>query len=164
MTDNPIVLKVYETANSWRVYRNCIIESLLRRDSFRGEKKTGSKVKLFPSDLSIKVCIFYKSSLPPTHPNPSHCCHALLEKINNFQCWNLRKDKIWIVESVNKRNMIWTPMALSMLINHQSQSILEDTSLWFLEQSVISTNSIRTWMVGTTCLQQPEPQNAWASV
>lgn len=75
---------------------------------------------------------------------------------------NLNCLKVW-----KKRNMIWTHMALSMLINLLCQSILihmEETSLWFIEQSVLSTNSIRTWMVGTNWLLQPEPQNSWAPV
>lgn len=49
--------------------------------------------------------------------------------------------------------MIWTHMALSELINHMCQSILiqmEETSVWFIEQSVISTNSIRILMVSST--------------
>ena len=53
--------------------------------------------------------------------------------------------------------MIGTHMALSMLINYLCQSIfiqMEETSMRFIEQSVIPTNSIRTLMVSTTWLLQ----------
>ena len=73
---------------------------------------------------------------------------------------------IELFESMNKRNMIGTHMALSMLINHLCQSILVqmEETMWFFEKSVISTNSIRTLMVSTTWLLQQESGSSWASV
>ena len=68
---------------------------------------------------------------------------------------------------MNKRNMIGTHMALSMLINHLCQSIfiqMEETSMCFIEQSVIPTNSIRTLMVSTTWLLQQGSGSSWAPV
>lgn len=58
-------------------------------------------------------------------------------------------------------------MALSMLINHLYQSILiqmEETSMQFIEQAVISTNSIKTLMVSMTKLLQREAGSSWVPV